>query len=171
MAETGKAPVMLINGPNLNRLGVREPGIYGAETWHEIEARLTSIARTLGLLLDCRQSNHEGVLIDWIQEAAETADALILNAGAYTHTSIALQDALRLFSAPVIEVHLSNLAKRESFRSVSFVSPAATGVISGFGAVSYELALHAAARLIHPALDGSPDSDEPSDTSRSSPSA
>lgn len=140
--------VLVLNGPNLNLLGTREPEIYGRETLDDIAAALVEKGATLGLAVDCRQSNHEGHLIDWLHEAgAVGALAVILNAGAYTHTSVALRDAIRGIAVPVIEVHLSNPAAREQFRHRSHVSPVAHGVIQGFGALGYALALDAAAAL------------------------
>jgi 3-dehydroquinate dehydratase-2 len=140
--------VYVLNGPNLNLLGLREPEIYGSDTLDDIAARLEDRARALDLAIDMRQSNHEGHLIDWLHEAqAEGAVAVLLNAGAFTHTSIALHDAIRSIRTPVIEVHLSNPHAREAFRHTSFVGTAAKGSIAGFGAHSYELALEAAARL------------------------
>ena len=138
----------ILNGPNLNLLGVREPSIYGRDTLGDIEERCTARAAALGLEIDFRQTNHEGQLVDWIQEARESADAIILNAGAFTHTSVALLDALSAAELPVIEVHLSNIFRRESFRHHSYVSLAANGVICGLGAKGYELALDALANLI-----------------------
>ena len=140
--------VYVLNGPNLNLVGTREPEIYGSETLDEIAGRLEDRARALGLAVEIRQSNHEGHLIDWLHEAqAEGAKAVILNAGGYTHTSVALHDAVRAVSVPVIEVHLSNPAAREPFRRRSYVASAARGTIAGLGALGYELALDAAARL------------------------
>ena len=140
--------IYVLNGPNLNLLGLREPEIYGSDTLDDIAGRLEDRARELGLAIDLRQSNHEGHLIDWLHEAqAEGAKAVILNAGAFTHTSIALHDAVRAVTTPVIEVHLSNPQAREPFRHRSYVSPAARGTITGLGALGYELALDAAARL------------------------
>jgi 3-dehydroquinate dehydratase-2 len=139
--------VLILNGPNLNLLGTREPGIYGAETLADIEKTAKDHAAKLGLAVDFRQSNLEGELVTWIQKARGTAAALILNAGAYTHTSIAILDALRSADIPVIEVHLSNIFRREDYRKHSYVSEAATGIISGFGSHGYVLALEAAARL------------------------
>ena len=138
----------MLNGPNLNLLGTREPEIYGSDTLDDIAGRLEDRARALGLAIDVRQSNHEGHLIDWLYEAnAEGAKAVILNAGAYTHTSVALHDAVKAVGVPVVEVHLSNPQARESFRRRSHIAPAARGTITGFGALGYELALDAAARL------------------------
>lgn len=144
MAET---PVIhVLNGPNLNLLGVREPDIYGRDTLADIEQRCIATAAGIegGATIVFRQTNHEGVLVDWIQEARESAHALILNPAAYGHTSVALHDALKTLSIPVIELHLSNPAAREAFRHHSYVSSAATGVIAGFGAAGYELAVQAA---------------------------
>jgi 3-dehydroquinate dehydratase II len=141
-------PIHILNGPNLNLIGEREPEIYGSDTLASIEKDLRAQAAEAGLDIVFRQSNHEGVLVDWIQEARHKASALILNAGAYTHTSIAILDALRAFSPPIVEIHLSNIFKREAYRHHSFVSPAATGIICGFGARSYSLALAAIVDLI-----------------------
>ena len=140
--------IFILNGPNLNLLGVRDPSIYGRDTLGDIEERCTARAASLGLEIDFRQSNHEGQLVDWIQEARESADGIILNAGALTHTSVAVLDALSAATLPIIEVHLSNIFRRESFRHHSYVSLAASGVICGLGAQGYELALEAIARLI-----------------------
>ncbi len=139
---------MVINGPNLNLLGTREPDIYGADTLDDIAGRLNDEGQALGVRIDFRQSNHEGHLIDWLHESASLgARAVILNAGALTHTSIAIRDAVKGISTPVIEVHLSNTHARESFRRRSHISPVAQGIIAGFGAHSYSLALQAAAQL------------------------
>ena len=140
--------VYVLNGPNLNLLGMREPEIYGRDTLDDIAGRLENKAKGLGLAIDLRQSNHEGHLIDWLHEAqAREAKAVLLNAGAFAHTSLALYDAIRAIRTPVIEVHLSNPAAREAYRHKSYVGMAAKGTIAGFGAVGYELALDAAARL------------------------
>lgn len=140
--------VYVLNGPNLNLLGMREPEIYGDDTLDDIAGMLEDRARDLGLEIDMRQSNHEGHLIDWLHEAqASGARAVLLNAGAYTHTSVALHDAIKAIRTPVIEVHLSNPHKREEFRHKSFVGRAALGTVAGFGASSYLLALEAVARL------------------------
>lgn len=142
------AVIHVLNGPNLNLLGTREPAIYGRETLADLEARCQDAADALGLELVFRQSNHEGELVGWIQEARTEAAALILNAGALTHTSIAIHDALKMVEGPVIELHLSNPHRREAFRHLSHVATAATGVIAGFGPHGYRLAVEAAARLI-----------------------
>jgi 3-dehydroquinate dehydratase II len=140
--------ILVLNGPNLNALGMREPEIYGSDTLDDIAAKLHAHAEPLGLTLDIRQSNHEGHLVDWLHEAGSAgAQAVLLNAGALTHTSIALYDAIKSITVPVIEVHLSNPLAREEFRHASFVGMAAIGTVSGFGAHSYLMALDAAARL------------------------
>lgn len=140
--------VFVLNGPNLNLLGLREPEIYGSQTLDDIAGMLEDHAQTLGLDIDMRQSNHEGHLVDWLHEAqAAGAKAVLLNAGAYTHTSVALHDAIKGIRTPVIEVHLSNPHTREAFRHKSYVGMAAKGTIAGFGARSYILALDAAAAL------------------------
>ncbi|WP_414899645.1 type II 3-dehydroquinate dehydratase [Sphingomonas flavalba] len=144
MADT----VFVLNGPNLNLLGLREPEIYGADTLDDIAGMLEDRARELDLTVDVRQSNHEGHLVDWLHEAnAAGAKAVLLNAAGYTHTSVALHDAIKAIAVPVIEVHLSNPHRRENFRHHSYVGGAARGTIAGFGAMSYLLALDAAARL------------------------
>ncbi len=135
--------IHVLNGPNLNLLGAREPSIYGVTTLQEIEATLRDKAKANGFEIECRQSNHEGDLVDWIQEAGRIGAGVILNAGAYTHTSVAIADAIKGSGARVIEVHLSNVQGREPFRRRSFIAPVAEGVIAGFGALSYELALDA----------------------------
>jgi 3-dehydroquinate dehydratase II len=140
--------VLILNGPNLNLLGTREPEIYGRTTLAEIEAACRSRAAHLGMDVDFRQSNHEGELVDWIQQASAECSSIIINAAAYTHTSVAILDALSAFPRPVIEVHLSNIFRREAFRHHSYVSPVAHGVVCGFGGFGYELALEAAAQLI-----------------------
>jgi 3-dehydroquinate dehydratase-2 len=140
--------VLVLNGPNLNMLGVREPSIYGTETLDDIEALCLERAESLNIAIDFRQSNLEGELVSWIQQARGEHDGIVLNAGAYTHTSIAIMDALSVAELPVIEVHLSNVFRREAFRHHSYVSPVAKGVICGFGAHGYLLALDALARLI-----------------------
>lgn len=150
MTEPAEArtTVFVLNGPNLNLLGLREPEIYGSDTLDDIAGMLEDRARELGLDVDVRQSNHEGHLIDWLHEAQATgAKAVLLNAGAYTHTSIAIHDAIKSIKVPVIEVHLSNPHTREAFRHKSFVGMAAKGSVAGFGANSYVVALEAAVRL------------------------
>ena len=149
MAET--PTILVLNGPNLNMLGMREPAIYGRETLGDIEEACREHAHRLGLAIDFRQSNLEGELVTWVQEARGAADGIIVNAGAYTHTSVALLDALRLTELPVIEVHLSNIFQREAFRHQSYVSMVAKGVICGFGGHGYLLALDAVQRLTQPA--------------------
>lgn len=138
-------PIYVLNGPNLNLLGSREPELYGRETLDDIKARCERKAASLGLKVDFRQSNHEGELVAWIQEAREKAGGLIVNAGAFTHTSIAMLDALLACPVPSVEVHLSNIFTREPFRHHSYISKAAKGVICGFGALGYELAIEALA--------------------------
>ncbi len=128
----------VINGPNLNLLGTREPEIYGSETLDDIEARCQARASDLGLALTFLQSNHEGTIVDWIQEAIHTQDAIIINAGAYTHTSVAIHDALRAFPGYKVELHISNPHLRETFRHVSYVSLAADAVVAGLGVNGYE---------------------------------
>jgi 3-dehydroquinate dehydratase-2 len=140
-------PIYVLSGPNLNLLGTREPEIYGHQTLDDVRGLCEARAQSLGFEVVFRQSNHEGDLVDWIQEAREKASAVVLNPAAYGHTSIALLDALKMLSIPIVECHLSNPAARESFRRKTFVSLAATGVVSGFGAASYELAVEAAAGL------------------------
>lgn len=142
------ATVFVLNGPNLNLLGLREPHIYGHDTLDDIAGMLEDRARELDLAIDMRQSNHEGHLIDWLHEAnAQGAHAVILNPGGLTHTSVALHDAIKSITVPVIEVHLSNPHAREPFRHKSYVGMAAKGTIAGFGALSYSLALEAALEL------------------------
>ena len=141
-------PVYILNGPNLNLLGRREPHIYGTQTLKDVQAMCEAKAAALGVSITFRQTNHEGVLIDWVQESMDSASALILNAAGYTHTSVALHDALKALTIPIIEVHLSDPAQRESFRHISFVGMAATQTIAGLGARGYELALESAASLV-----------------------
>ena len=140
--------VLLVNGPNLNLLGTREPHIYGRETLKDVEAKCKQAAKGLKLNLECVQSNHEGELIDAIQAAIKKHQGIIINAGAFTHTSIAIMDALLAFKGPIIEVHLSNLFQRESFRHESYVSRVAKGMICGLGSQGYLLALSAIAELL-----------------------
>ena len=140
-------PIYVLSGPNLNLLGAREPEIYGHQTLEDVQRLCEARASALGRTVVFRQSNHEGELIDWIQEAREKACAIVINPAGYGHTSVAILDALKMVGVPVIECHLSNPAAREAFRHQTYVSLAATGVVSGFGAASYELAVEAAAGL------------------------
>jgi 3-dehydroquinate dehydratase-2 len=140
-------PIFVLNGPNLNLLGTREPHIYGADSLDDLRQRCETRAKPLGYAVVFRQSNKEGELVDWLNEARTEASAVVLNAAAYSHTSIALYDAIKAMSTPVVECHLSNPQARETFRHTSMISPAAKGVISGFGAKGYELAIEAAAHL------------------------
>jgi 3-dehydroquinate dehydratase-2 len=140
-------PIYVLSGPNLNLLGVREPDIYGDESLDDLRSMVEARARARGAAVVFRQTNHEGELIDWVQEAREAARALIINPAGYGHTSIALLDALKTLDIPIVECHLSNPAAREAFRRTSYVSLAATGTISGFGTASYELAVDAACDL------------------------
>lgn len=144
--------IYCLNGPNLNLLGEREPAIYGRGTLDDLRILSAEAAASVGAILEFRQSNHEGELVDWVQEARQRAQALVINAGGYTHTSVALHDALKVLTIPVVEVHLSNPGVREEFRHKSLVSPAASGLIAGFGAPGYRLAIEAAARLIEARL-------------------
>ena len=147
MPNTTHKPIYVLNGPNLNLLGVREPHIYGKTTLDDIGRACADLAKGLGFAIEFRQSNHEGQLVDWIQEARTEASAVVINPAAYGHTSVALLDALKTLSIPIVECHLSHLATREEFRHQTFVSKAATGIIAGFGARSYDLAIQAAAHL------------------------
>lgn len=142
--------IMILNGPNLNLLGTREPEIYGRETLADIQSLCELVGKAHGHPVTFRQSNHEGELVDWIHEAGRKYAGLIINAGAYSHTSVAILDALLALKIPVIEVHLSNIFKREEFRHHSFVSEAASGVICGLGSKGYELALAALADKLDP---------------------
>ena len=143
MTEISGKNILVLNGPNLNLLGTREPEIYGSDTLSDIENNLATHAEKLGYAIDFRQSNSEGELVDWIQAAPGTKSAIIINAGAYSHTSVAILDALLTVGLPVIEVHLSNLFKREKFRHHSYITPASKGLICGFGGTGYILALDA----------------------------
>jgi 3-dehydroquinate dehydratase II len=140
--------ILVLNGPNLNLLGLREPEVYGRATLADLEARVRAKGAALGLLIDFAQSNHEGALIDALHAARETSAGVVFNPGAFTHTSIALHDAIKGIALPVIEVHLSNVFAREAFRHHSYVSPVARGVICGLGANGYELALDALAEIL-----------------------
>jgi 3-dehydroquinate dehydratase-2 len=142
---------LILNGPNLNLLGVRQPAVYGPRSLADVEAACVRRAAELGLAVDFRQSNSEGQLIDWLQQARGVCAAVIINAGAYTHTSIAILDALLALDMPIFEVHISNIFQREAFRNHSYVSQAASGVLCGFGTFGYELALIAAAQALRPA--------------------
>ncbi len=144
-------PVLVLNGPNLNLLGKREPHIYGFETLADVEADCRRTGETLGLAVDFRQSNAEHVLIDWIHEARETVDGLVINPAGLTHTSVSLMDALSACAFPILEVHISNIHRREDFRHFSYVSRVAAGVICGFGTQGYTLALQRIARLLESA--------------------
>ena len=151
MTTTSHQPcVLVIHGPNLNMLGKREPDLYGSETLDDINATLLKKANLLGISLETFQSNHEGDIVEKIQSAISKFQGIIINPAAFTHTSIAIHDALRLLNIPIIEVHLSNIHKREPFRHKSFVAPAATGQISGLGAMGYQLALEALKKMIVP---------------------
>lgn len=142
-------PIYVLNGPNLNMLGTREPQTYGHETLKDVEALCAAKAKTFGLAIDFRQSNIEGELVGWIQEARNKASGIAINAGAYTHTSVALHDALKAAEVPAVELHLSNVHKREPFRHTSLIAPAVNGIIAGFGSNSYELAIEALAHIIN----------------------
>ncbi|KQT51403.1 3-dehydroquinate dehydratase [Devosia sp. Leaf420] len=140
--------VLVLNGPNLNMLGKREPAIYGAQTLADVEALCRAAGNDFDLAIDFRQSNHEGELVTWIQEALGTADGILINPGAYSHTSVAIYDALKAVALPVAEVHISNIHQREAFRHHSYVSAVAFGVICGFGTLGYRLALEAMAQKL-----------------------
>ncbi|ADZ70470.1 type II 3-dehydroquinate dehydratase [Polymorphum gilvum] len=142
------ASIFILNGPNLNRLGTREPETYGRTTLADIEAQCRATGQRLGFDIVFRQSNAEGTLVDWIQEAGDEAQGLVINPAAYTHTSVAIHDAIRTAAIPTVEVHLSNVFSREPFRHHSYVSPVAAGVICGFGAKGYDLALEALAGMV-----------------------
>ena len=140
--------VTLLNGPNLNLLGLRQPEIYGRETLDDVVARVADLAEELGLTVRALQSNHEGQLVDWIHEARGKSAGIIINPGAYSHTSIAILDALNAYDGPVLEVHISNIHKREAFRHHSYVSARADGVIAGCGTDGYLLALRRIASIL-----------------------
>jgi 3-dehydroquinate dehydratase-2 len=140
--------VTLLNGPNLNLLGLRQPEIYGRETLEDVAAKVSDLAEDLGLRVKALQSNHEGQLVDWIHEARGTSAGIVINPGAYSHTSVAILDALNAYDGPVIEVHISNIHKREAFRHHSYVSARADGVIAGCGTEGYLLALRRIATLL-----------------------
>jgi 3-dehydroquinate dehydratase-2 len=142
--------VLFLNGPNLNLLGTRQPEIYGRTTLSDIEAMVRQRAETLGVVIEFRQTNHEGELVTWLQQSRGKADAIVLNAAAYTHTSVALRDAITASEVPTIEIHLSNIHAREEFRHRSFIAPVCRGQIAGFGARSYLLGLEAAVSINEP---------------------
>ncbi len=146
MTQTRK--ILVLNGPNLNRLGTREPEIYGKQTLADIEALCAKTASELGFAVTCRQSNHEGELVTWIQDAPGAFDGIVLNAAAYTHTSVALSDAIKMIGIPVVEVHISNVFARESFRHHSTLSPVAAGILCGFGIQGYALAIRGLAEKL-----------------------
>ncbi|MEY4914490.1 MAG: hypothetical protein RJA02_759 [Armatimonadota bacterium] len=148
LSPSGPIKVLVIHGPNLNLLGTREPDVYGSVTFYELNELIVQEGKRIGCEVRIEQSNHEGVLIDQIHDARDWADAIVINAGAYTHTSIAIADALRAVRLPTIEVHLSNVHSRETYRHVSYLASAVTGQISGFGPHSYLLAISAAKRLV-----------------------
>lgn len=146
--DTMAKPIYILNGPNLNLLGKRQPEIYGAETLADVELRCTALAADLGLAVRFHQSNHEGQIIDWVHQARDEGAGIIINPGAFTHTSVAILDALNAFDGPVLEVHISNVHKREPFRHHSYVSLRAEGVIAGFGTEGYLLALRRMQTLV-----------------------
>ena len=143
------ANILILNGPNLNMLGLRQPEIYGSETLADVDERCQKRASALGLKVDFRQSNSEGELVTWIQESRQTHDAIIINAGAYTHTSVAIMDAILASELPTIELHVSNVHQREEFRHVSYISKVAFGVLFGFGTFGYEMALESLAQKLN----------------------
>lgn len=142
------ADILILNGPNLNMLGIREPEIYGSDTLEDIKARCTKKAQSLAMTIEFKQSNHEGELVDWIQSSLGKVKGIIINAAAYTHTSVAIHDALKLHDVPIIEVHLSDPQKREEFRHFSYIEPLAKAVIKGKGASGYSEALETIKPLI-----------------------
>jgi 3-dehydroquinate dehydratase-2 len=151
MIARGSQPgqqVLVLNGPNLGRLGKREPSVYGSASYADLVALCESSGALLGLEVDVRQTEHEGELITWVHEACDSATPVVLNAGALTHYSYALMDALKMRTAPLVEVHISNIAAREGFRHESVITPVANGIIAGFGFHGYELALRAVASLL-----------------------
>jgi 3-dehydroquinate dehydratase-2 len=140
--------VLVLHGPNMNLLGTREPTIYGTTTLQEIDTRLATLARELSIEVRCQQSNHEGVLVDHVQESARWASGIVINAAAYTHTSIALRDAIAAVALPTVEVHLTNPSAREPFRHTSLIAPVCSGMVAGFGADSYSIGLRALVLLL-----------------------
>ncbi len=148
MSKPARRAVYFLNGPNANLYGLTDTGTYGADTFETLESRCAIEAKRLSLTLDFRQSNSEGALIDWVQEAIRKADGLIVNGAGLTYTSIALLDALLAFPGPIVEVHMSNIYRREPFRHHSYISKAATGIVAGLGADGYEIAIAAMRRLL-----------------------
>jgi 3-dehydroquinate dehydratase-2 len=144
------APILLLNGPNLNTLGVREPAVYGTATLDDVVALATTTAAEFGLSVDAKQTNHEGEMLEWLHQARGQVSGIVINPGAWTHTSIALRDALTVPEVPIIEVHISNVHAREEFRHKSYVSPIAAGVVAGFGIRGYEFAVRRLVDLISP---------------------
>jgi 3-dehydroquinate dehydratase-2 len=140
--------ILVLNGPNLNMLGLREPAVYGHETLADVETMAMQTGRKLGFEVECKQTNHEGQMIDWIHQARQRVAGIVINPGAWTHTSIAIHDALIACEVPVLEVHISNVHRREEFRHHSFVSKVALGVIAGFGTHGYTLAITHFAKLL-----------------------
>ena len=143
-----KKTVFVLNGPNLNLLGTREPAVYGAQTLADVEQLCQEACARHGFALEFRQTNHEGVLVDWIQEARTGHAGILINPGAYSHTSVAILDALSAVEVPIAEVHISNIHRREPFRHVSHIAPVAVGMIAGFGVTGYRLAIEALAERI-----------------------
>ncbi|MDF0531783.1 type II 3-dehydroquinate dehydratase, partial [Tsukamurella sp. 8J] len=146
---------LVLNGPNLNTLGIRTPDVYGHDTLADVEALCRRVAAENGVEVDCRQTNHEGEMLEWIQAARGRVDAIVINAGAWTHTSVALRDALVIPEVPIFEVHISNVHAREEFRHNSFISPIASGVIVGCGVAGYGYAVQQAARVVGASRNGS----------------
>ena len=141
--------ILVLNGPNLNMLGLREPGIYGRQTYEDLVALIREKAEALGVSVDIRQTNHEGVLVDWIQEAYGKFDGIVINPAAYTHTSVAILDAVKAVSVPTVEVHISDVSKREDFRQVSYIRQACVKTIAGHGFDGYLEAMEELVRLLH----------------------
>jgi 3-dehydroquinate dehydratase-2 len=152
--------VLVLHGPNLNLLGLREPAVYGRDTLADVDRALEQLADEIGMQVACRQSNQEGELIEWLHEARERFDGVIINPGGYTHTSVALRDAIAAIDKPCVEVHLSNVYKRETFRHTSLTAPVCVGSIMGFGLQSYLLGLRALAAILQPARPAAPAASE-----------